>query len=108
MRNGSSIFNGRPETTASQHTHRRGSARVGRPDAGLFIDLASMCQKDNSDRRTEVEEALFRHAPAARRDVTRTVLVGTSAAGPRACRMVSSLNRSYDDRGGRSRPLASH
>ena len=30
-------------------------------DFGLFVDLASMCQKEN-DQRTEVEDGLFRHA----------------------------------------------
>ena len=32
-------------------------------DFGLFIDLASMCQKEgDQNKRTAVEEALFRHA----------------------------------------------
>ena len=30
-------------------------------DFGLFVDLSSMCQKEN-DRRTEVEDGLFRHS----------------------------------------------
>ena len=30
-------------------------------DFGLFVDLASMCQKEN-DQRTEVEDGLFRHS----------------------------------------------
>ena len=30
-------------------------------DFGLFVDLSSMCQKEN-DQRTEVEDGLFRHA----------------------------------------------
>ena len=31
-------------------------------DFGIFIDLASMCQKENGGARTATEEALFRHA----------------------------------------------
>ena len=52
------------------HGQRRAKDADGTPlideavlaaDFGLFVDLSSMCQKEN-DRRTEVEDGLFRHS----------------------------------------------
>ena len=42
-------------------TPLRDEAVLAAADFGLFVDLASMCQKEN-DQRTEVEDGLFRHA----------------------------------------------
>ena len=65
-------------------------------DFGLFVDLSSMCQKEN-DRRTEVEDGLFRHSLGSL-DVVYAHKSLMSLLSTRVPDGVE-VNRSYDDRG---------
>ena len=65
-------------------------------DFGLFVDLASMCQKEN-DRRTEVEDGLFRHALGSL-DVVYAHKGLMSLLSTRVPEGVE-VDRSYEDRG---------
>ena len=65
-------------------------------DFGLFVDLSSMCQKEN-DRRTEVEDGLFRHSLGSL-DVVyahRSLMSLLSTRVPEGV----EVDRSYEDRG---------
>ena len=65
-------------------------------DFGLFADLSSMCQKEN-DRRTEVEDGLFRHSLGSL-DVVyahRSLMSLLSTRVPDGV----EVDRSYEDRG---------
>ena len=52
---------GEPRAKDADNTPLSDEAVLAAADFGLFVDLASMCQKEN-DRRTEVEDGLFRHS----------------------------------------------
>ncbi len=65
-------------------------------DFGLFVDLSSMCQKEN-DQRTEVEDGLFRHALGSL-DVVYAHKGLMSLLSTRVPRGVK-VDRTYEDRG---------
>ena len=65
-------------------------------DFGLFADLSSMCQKEN-DRRTEVEDGLFRHSLGSL-DVVYAHKSLMSLLSTRVPEGVE-VDRSYEDRG---------
>ena len=65
-------------------------------DFGLFVDLSSMCQKEN-DQRTEVEDGLFRHALGSL-DVVYAHKGLMSLLSTRVPEGVE-VDRSYEDRG---------
>ena len=50
-----------PRAKDADGTPLSDEAVLAAADFGLFVDLSSMCQKEN-DQRTDVEDGLFRHA----------------------------------------------